>query len=155
MIDRPFRCHPSIRQPAQNGLTGCRAFEIEPAVLRNLQACSPNSSRFHVLPSVNLRSRFHSQMPSLAEELIVSCTRTSRDSGPNGLPCPNHHPLAHLLPFEPPQNLIHPVPLFSCSQTDARSLPGLPTPEATSDPILPVRSGSLRDLRADQLGAVG
>ena len=32
----------------------------------NLQACSPNPSRFHVLPSVNLRSRFHSQIGFLS-----------------------------------------------------------------------------------------
>jgi hypothetical protein len=94
-------------------------------------------------------------MCPIGTEPVLLRTRTSPDGGPTGLPYPIPDPLAHLLPFEAPQNLIRPLHLFACARTDARSLPGLPTPETASDPLLPVRSGSLRDLPDDQLGAVG
>jgi len=103
-------------------------------------------SAVHVLPDVNIWSRFHSQFApgSVATGHMAWRTRPSPDDSPIVLPHSTRQPLTHLLPFASSQNAIVPAHLISCVRTHARSLPGLPAPKAASDASLPVRPGSLR-----------
>jgi hypothetical protein len=101
----------------------------------NENVLSRNESTFHVLAGVNVPSRFCFKFPSLCDhpDRIPFRTRTSPPARTLAL-TPSTPPWHSFCPLKGPQCLLGPFHPFSSTQPHARSLPGLPSQKAASDP---------------------
>ena len=100
------------------------------------------------LAGVNFPSRFCLGLPSSSDSSKRILLRKGRSPKARArVYALSISPWHAVCPLRDPKCVLGPFPLPYSAQPDARSLSGLPASNAPSHPLLPVRTGSLRDLR--------